>query len=258
MLRNSTLSSSRNLYVSRVITLATSPGDPQQQAATRHRLEEVPMFASLSPALLDALARSSRPRSYPAGQIFWNEGDAGDALLVLESGLLRVSRIGESGQEVVLSIVEAPAALGELALLDGAPRSATVTAQRPVIVRLIPRSSFRELLRREPAAVDGLLKALAAMIRSGNERHARTVGLDVPGRLAAWLLDHAPRSGSGAIAPGAIVSLNRSQGELAAELGSTRSTLNRALKEFEEIRLIVVDGERVTLLRPETLERYTR
>lgn len=238
--------------------MVTSPGDSKPRAAPRHRLAEAPIFASLPPALLDELASSSRLRSYPAGQIFWNEGDDGDALLVLESGLLRVSRIGENGQEVVLSIVEPPAALGELALLDGAPRSATVTAQRPVTVRLVPRSTFRELLRREPAAVDGLLKSLAAMIRAGNERHARTVGLDVPGRLAAWLLDHAPRSSADQIAPGAVVPLNRSQGELAAELGTTRSTLNRALKEFEEIRLVAIDGELVVLLRPDTLERYTR
>jgi CRP-like cAMP-binding protein len=233
-------------------------GDSKDDSASRHRLAEVPIFASLPPALLDELASASRLRSYPAGQIFWSEGDDGDALLVLESGLLRVSRIGENGQEVVLSIIEPPAALGELALLDGAPRSATVTAQRPVMVRLIPRSSVRDLLRREPAAVDGLLKALAGMVRAGNERHARTVGLDVPGRLAAWLLDHATRLDGGRTAPDAIVSLNRSQGELAAELGTTRSTLNRALKEFEEFRMIAVDGDQVTLLRPDALARYTR
>ena len=111
--------------------------------------------------VLDELARASRTRRYAAGQVLWNEGDPGEALLVLEEGQLRVSRFTGAGIEVVLSVVEAPAALGELALLDGAPRDATVTAQKPVTVRLVPRSTFQELLRREPAVVDGLLRTLA-------------------------------------------------------------------------------------------------
>ncbi|MDP9362936.1 MAG: cyclic nucleotide-binding domain-containing protein, partial [Chloroflexota bacterium] len=106
-----------------------------------HHLAEVPLFSSLPPSVLDELARASRVRRYPAGQVLWTEGDPGDALLVLEAGQLRISRFAPSGEEVVLAVVEPPAAVGELALLDGAPRSATVTAQRAVAVRLVPRSA---------------------------------------------------------------------------------------------------------------------
>ena len=111
------------------------------KSASAHRLADVPLFAGLVDSALDELARESRVRRYSAGQVLWNEGDPGDALLVLEEGQLRVSRFTAAGVEVVLSVVEAPSALGELALLDGAPRDASVTAQRPVTVRLIPRSS---------------------------------------------------------------------------------------------------------------------
>ena len=100
---------------------------------------------------LDELARESRTRRYAAGQVLWTEGDPGEALLVLEDGQLRVTRMTGSGIEVVLSVIDAPAALGELALLDGAPRDASVIAQRAVTVRLIPRSAFFTFLRREPA-----------------------------------------------------------------------------------------------------------
>ena len=222
-----------------------------------HRLAEVPLLADLPPAALDVLLAGGRLRTFPAGQVLFFEGDPGDALVLLEEGQLRVSRVSPHGDEVVLAVVDAPAALGELALLDEVPRDATVTAQRPVSVRLIPRSVFRELLQREPALVDGLLLTLAGLVRQGNARHADYVGLDVSGRLAKWLLG---RSTAGAatctVAPDTTVILGRRQGELAAELGTTRSTLNRALQSFLDLELITIDGDAVTLVDPEGLAAY--
>ena len=226
------------------------------KSASNHHLADVPLFADLPSHVLDDLARTSRTRRYASGQVLWNEGDPGEALLVLEEGQLRVSRFTGAGVEVVLSVVEAPAALGELALLDGAPRDATVIAQRPVTVRLVPRSTFQELLRREPALVDGLLRSLAAMVRAGNARHAVTVGLDVPGRLAAWLLARVPESSTRTQSRPEI-ELGRSQGQLAAELGTTRSTLNRALNQFEALGYLSRDGERVVIRDADALAAYT-
>lgn len=216
-------------------------------------LAMVPLFAGLAPSLLDELMRISRARTYPQGQILFNEGDPGDDLIILESGHLRVSRYLADGSEVVLSVLAAPAALGELALLDGSPRDATVIAQRPVTVRRISRPVFLDLLDREPALARGLLHSLALMVRAGNDRHADFVGLDVPGRLAKWLLRHAGERAR----PGTVVQLHASQGELAAELGTTRSTLNRAMRDFQSLGLIDVDDRTVTFLKPERLETYT-
>jgi len=224
------------------------------KGAPKHRLADVPLFAAVTPHLLDDLARASRTRRYAAGQVLWNEGDPGEALLVLEEGQLRVCRFTGAGTEVVLSVVEAPAALGELALLDGAPRDATVIAQQPVTVRLVPRSTFRELLRREPAAVDGLLRTLAAMVRAGNARHAVTVGLEVPGRLAAWLLARVAESGD---SRRPVIELGRSQGQLAAELGTTRSTLNRALNRFEALGYLSRTGDRIAIRDADALAAHS-
>jgi len=215
------------------------------------------LLAGLPPAALDALLAAGRPRRFPAGQVLYYEGDPGDALVLLEEGQLRISRVSPDGDETVLAVVEAPAALGELALLDDTPRDATVTAQRPVAVRLIPRSVFREMLRREPALVEGVLRTLVILVRAGNARHADYVGLDVPGRLAKWLLGRATRGEEAAPRPGATVALGRTQGELAAELGTTRSTLNRALQGFLDLDLIAVDGETVTLVDLAGLAAYT-
>ena len=219
------------------------------------QLRRVPLFAGLSEDALAHLVGVSRQRDYPAGQVIWTEGDPGDALLILVSGQLRVSRIEADGRESVLSVVEPPAAIGELALLDSQPRDATVVAQRDVTVRLLPRQAFRELLAKEPAAIYGLLKTMAMMVRTSNERYSRLVALDVPARLAAWLLDRVAR---GDVAPtgGPIeIVLERSQGELAAEIGATRSTLNRALKELERLGAISVEGDVITVLNTAGLNR---
>lgn len=220
------------------------------------QLRRVPLFAGLSDESLMKLVEGSRSRSFPAGQVIWSEGDPGDALLILVSGQLRISRIEADGRESVLSVVEPPAVIGELALLDSQPRDATVVAQRDVTVRLLPRQAFRELIAKEPAAIYGLLKTLATMVRTSNERYSRVVALDVPSRVAAWLLDRAAKADllAGGAAP-IELPLGRSQGELAAEIGATRSTLNRALKDLERAGLIEIDGDVVTLVNVAGLNR---
>ncbi len=220
------------------------------------QLRSVPLFAGLSDESLSKLVGSSRLRDFPAGQVIWTEGDPGDALLVLIAGQLRVSRIESDGRESVLSVVEPPAAIGELALLDRQPRDATVVAQRDVTVRLLPRQAFRELLASEPTAIYGLLKTLAIMVRNSNERYTRLMALDVPSRLAAWLLDRTALADLAVSGAGTIeIVLGRSQGELAAEIGATRSTLNRALKELERLGSIAIEGDIVTILDAGSLNR---
>lgn len=226
-----------------------------KQDAASH-LRRVPLFAGLSEEALSKLLELSRLRHLPAGQVIWTEGDPGDALLILESGQLRISRIESDGRESVLSVVEPPAAIGELALLDRQPRDATVVAQREVTVRLLPRQAFRELLAKEPTAIYGLLKTLATMVRTSNERYSRLIALDVPSRLAAWLLDRAAKTEVASLGSGSIeIVLGRSQGELAAEIGATRSTLNRALKELERLGSIAIDGDVITILNLDALNR---
>lgn len=224
-----------------------SPSETSQQLAA------VPLFAGLPPGMLDHLAEVSRVRQFPRGQILFSEGDPGDYLVVLTEGQLRVSRFSPAGVEAVLSVVDAPASLGELALLDGQPRDATVTAQQPVSVRLVPRQAFLGVLQAHPAAMEGLLATLAGMVRAANARHADLIGLDLPGRLARWILR---RAGPEA-APGQVVTMTQSQAELAAELGATRSTLNRALHDMADRGVIDLDGATIILRKVDRLRDLT-
>lgn len=219
-------------------------------------LRTVSIFADLPAAALEQLARNSLPRKYRRGQVLCNEGDPGESIYILEEGQLRVTQWTAAGDEAVLAVVEAPSAVGELSLLDGSPRSATLTAVGPVRVRLIPRKAFMTLLQDQPQIVPGLLVTLASIIRRANARQVDLLTLDVPGRLAKWLIDRAERMGS-PVDGGILVDLARSQGELAAEIGTTRPTLNRALRGFEEQGIIATDGPRVTIVEMDKLVAFT-
>ncbi len=219
-------------------------------------LRTVSIFADLPSAALEQLARNSLPRKYRRGQVLCNEGDPGESIYILEEGQLRVTQWTAAGDEAVLAVVEAPSAVGELSLLDGSPRSATLTAAGPVRVRLIPRKAFIALLQDQPQIVPGLLATLATIIRRANARQVDLLTLDVPGRLAKWLIGRAERNGTPQEG-GILVDLARSQGELAAEIGTTRPTLNRALRSFEEQGIIATDGPQVTILDMEKLRAFT-
>lgn len=220
------------------------------------RIKRVPIFRDLPEDALQRLQQESLTRSYPEGQILTSEGDPGDSLLIIESGHVRVSRYSASGQEIVLAVVEAPDAIGELALIDGAPRSATVIAQTEVTIRVVPRRAFDSLMDENPAVAQAVMRALASMVRETNERLADFLSLDVPGRVAKWLLARAARAGirqdEGIRVPFLI-----SQGELAVELGTTRVSINKALKTFESLGAIHLEGDHILLTNADLLSEYT-
>jgi len=203
-------------------------------------LAEVPIFAGLDPDTLLGLAAASRTRRYPKGQVLCSEGDPGEELLLLEEGRVRVSRFAHTGQEIVLAEIEAPAAFGELALIDGSPRAATLTAMSEVTIRYLGRRTVLDLIAREPGVAIAMMRSMAAMVRATNDRLGDVLSLDVPGRLAKWLLARTGEDG--------LVELDASQEALARSLGTTRETLNRSLRRFERVGLVRVHGHRLAIL----------
>ena len=221
--------------------------DPESPASS---LARCALFAGLSPAILKVLEGASRVRQFRKGQVLCSEGDPGDSLIVLEGGQAKVCRFTIDGQEIVLKLVDAPSAFGELALIDGAPRSATIVATTPVTVRLIERTAFIDLVEREPELARGLLQTLAAMVRATNERLVDLQTLDVPARVTKWLLAHSVEQPP---IVGSVVAFTMSQGELAAEIGATRVSVNRALRTFERWGTIKLERDRIVLRDPDSL-----
>ena len=129
-----------------------------------------------------------RSRRFRRGEVIFHAGDPGDALFIIVSGEVKISLPSESGDEAILVRLQPGDVFGELALLDGAPRSATATALGAVETVVLPRDRFRDLIAEEPAVRDALLASLAAELRRLTTQVEELHFLDITGRLAACLV----------------------------------------------------------------------
>jgi len=152
---------------------------------TADSLPAIPLFAGLAPDALESLAGSMRTRRFRRGEVLFHLGDPGDALFVIVSGEVKISLPSETGDEAILASLGPGEVFGELALLDGAPRSATATARVPTETVMLPRERFQVLMATEAPVRDALLASIAAELRRLT-RHVEDLHfLDITGRLAA-------------------------------------------------------------------------
>ena len=146
------------------------------------------MFGALGEEPLLKLARACRQRTYRRGQYLWYQDDVGDRLIVICEGSVKVLVASERGDEIVLTSAGVGEVLGELAVLDGSRRSASVVALEDTTVLGLDRAIAVQLMATEPAVLDAVLRSLAGLVRRLTEQTADLVFLDLGGRLAKLLL----------------------------------------------------------------------
>ena len=208
-------------------------------------LGSTPLFASLEAGSLAALAKVCVVRNYQKGQYVWYQGDAGDRLLIVATGLVKVMLTSAEGEQVVLATLSSHQTAGELALLDGSPRSASLVTIEPTTALIIGRPAFVGLLKHQPEVLDALLSSLGALVRRLTELTGDLVFLDLGGRLAKLMLrlsDAGEASGDRV-----VIDLRMSQSDLAAMVGATRPAVNRVLQLLAARGLISVDGPVIEL-----------
>lgn len=208
-------------------------------AGTLGCLRHVEIFASLDERVLLELAAVARPRHYHEGELLFVEGEVGDSLLILISGSVTVFRTSAKGERAALNVLEAPEVLGEVALLDGAPRSASVEATEPTDVLVVSRAEFLWLLRHQPTVLEPLMRQLGTMVRRLTEQAADHVFLDLAGRVAKALLRLAT--------PGSPPAVAITQARLAEMSGGTRQSVNQVLGGFAQRGLVHLEARRVLL-----------
>ena len=142
-------------------------------------LASIPFFAGLDHASLEHVGRGMRVRRFRRGEVIFHLGDPGDALFIVTSGAIKIMLPSDTGDEAILATLRAGDVFGELALLDGAPRSATAAALEPTETLVLPRQRFRELLDTQPAVRDALLASLAAELRRLTFLRADFIGVEV-------------------------------------------------------------------------------
>jgi CRP-like cAMP-binding protein len=182
----------------------------------------LPLLARLDEESRRALARSARVRDVAAGATVFAQGDPADGLYVVVSGELRVIVASPSGDEATVALLREGEACGELGLIDGQPRSATVVASQRTKLLAVRREDFIEWLRPRPEAALALLATLSTRLRRMDETLADFAFLDLPQRLAKRLLELANASDDGTL-------IRVTQADLASMLGVSRESVNKEL-----------------------------
>ena len=176
-------------------------------------------------ARLRRLAGHAFVRRFSAGQVIFTEGEPSEHLYVVRRGRVRILVQSPHGDELTLSVLAAGDTLGELSVLDEQPRSATAEALEAVELVTVPATDVRAVLHADPALLLAVAIELAAMVRRLTGGSADLVFLDLPRRLAKLLVAEAKRGCDGTLR----ADLGLNQSGVAARLGVTRQSLNRAL-----------------------------
>jgi CRP/FNR family cyclic AMP-dependent transcriptional regulator len=217
-------------------------------------LRRVPLFDELSPEELERIARVAVPRSFPKGVRVLHEGDQGDACYIVRSGDLRVTREHPDGRAIALATLGPGDIFGELAMLDGAARSASVEALTDCELLALPATDVRNLLRSSAEITTKLVIALTRRLRESNERISRQSFQTVPSRVAGVLsqltAEEAPVDGREGI------TIRMTQADLAQLAGTSRESVSRFLATLERAGVVRCGRGRVTVLEPRRLHSY--
>ena len=198
-------------------------------------LTRVPLFAELSSDELKRIGDVAIPRTYPKGVRVFHEGDHSDACYIVRSGDLRVTREHSDGRAIALATLGPGDIFGELAMLDGGSRSASVETLSDAVLLALPASDVRRVIAAHGDIAAKLIVAITRRLRETNERVARQSFQTVPSRVAGVL--------NQLIAEEAIpeerrgITVRMTQADLAQLAGTSRESVSRFLATLEPRRL---------------------
>lgn len=216
-------------------------------------LRRVPLFAELDEAELERFSRVAIPRSYPEGSRVFHEGDHSDACYIVKSGTFRVTREHPDGRAITLATLSEGDIVGELAMLDGEVRSASVeTLGGDGELLALPASDVRALLERHPEITVKFVAALTRRLRAANERISRQSFQTVPSRVAGVLSQMVAEEGE----DGRQVTIRMNQADLAQLAGTSRESVSRFLADLERAGVVRAGRGQVTILEPAKLGNY--
>jgi CRP/FNR family transcriptional regulator, cyclic AMP receptor protein len=227
--------------------------NPTSDEAVGNQLRQVPLFAELDAAELQTLAASAQSFWKKPGVRLFDEGSPGDGCFVLTSGRVNVVRSGPGDAEIVLDVVQAPAIIGELALLDRSARSAgAVTVERSHFIK-VAGDAFREL-RRNSRFEDRLMVSVVRMLRRATEQLRAVYTYGSMDHLA-WCLARVARQRGERIGSEIVISPRPRHHELAEMMGCARETVSRALLRLKRRKWVNWDKHSLRL-RADVFRRY--
>jgi CRP/FNR family cyclic AMP-dependent transcriptional regulator len=216
-------------------------------------LRRLPLFATISPPALDAVAERTVPRTVAAGTRLFAEGEVCQGLYVVASGRVAVYRASPDGREQVLHVQEAGQPIAEVPLFDGGPYPASARTLEDSRLFFLPRDAFEWLYRNNPEVADAVIRDLGRRLRRMVRLVEKISLRDVPARVAATIREYA--DAAAALDTGAPFRLPRTQEALAAELATTREGVARALAQLRKDGIIEQKGAMVRVLDAKRLRQ---
>ena len=210
-------------------------------------LRQIPIFADLDESTLARLAERCVSRTVGAGHALFSTGEECRGLYIVESGRVRIYRTSSEGKEQVLHIEGPGRPVAELALFDGGAYPASATTIEETRLVFLPRADFELLYRTHPDIADAIIRGLGRRLRHLVHVAETLAFRDVAARLALLLVGYAERAGRDTPA-GTVVPLERTQEELAIEIGAARESVSRALKQLRQRGLIQPAGRNHLLI----------
>jgi CRP-like cAMP-binding protein len=196
------------------------------------------LFSDLPDGLVAGILANAKPVKLAADEILFLAGDPGDGCYRLNEGLLKVSMVAPTGAERILAILGPGSIVGDMAMIDGRPRSASVSALRDCKLSFVSRSAFETVAEKNPEIYRHLLNMLAARLRDTDQVVAAGTFLPVKGRVARALLDLAKAFGNEVGGGRVVIRQKLSQSDVAAMAGIARENVSRILNEWMRLKLI--------------------
>ncbi|WP_338023438.1 Crp/Fnr family transcriptional regulator [Archangium primigenium] len=199
-------------------------------------LKKIPLFETLSEEEYELLSKLLQERRYAKGEVIFHAGDVGTALFIVRRGEVAIRLSSPEGREVILSILRREAFFGELALLDGEPRSTDAVAREETYLLSLHQEDFRRFVIEHPQVAMQLLATLSRMVRRVTQQVHDVAFLEGPARLRRVLLELARTQGQPC--PEGVLLPKRTQADLANQCGVSRESVNKWLRDFVQANVL--------------------
>ncbi|MFI0154179.1 Crp/Fnr family transcriptional regulator [Streptomyces lydicus] len=216
--------------------------------------DRVPYLARLAEDSRKALLGAGRELRYPARTVVLRKGEPSSHVLLVLDGWLKVTDDSQNGHEALLALRGPGDIVGESAALQGASRSAFVTALEPVRAVAVAAERFTAFLDEHPVAARRLMSVITDRLRAGDRKRLELAACGVKERLARLLLELAEWHGE-RVAEGILVRVPLTQQELAGSVGASREAVTRLLRELRERGVVTTRRRALVVVRPEVLRR---
>ncbi len=222
---------------------------------THQLLAATPMFHGVPEAQLGALVRQARTLRLGPREVLFSKGDPGESLYLVMSGRVRVGAVSVDGREVTYALIGPGQMFGEIALLDGGPRSADATAAESSELLVIERRDILAFIRANADYGLRLIEMLCGRLRHANELLEDTVFLSLPSRMAKQLLNLSDTVGE-RLPQDEGVTVRMSQQAVADHMGISRESVNKVLSKWEQLGLVSLWRGQITIRSREGLSRF--